>query len=59
MVPGWGEATIRELIGSGRLFVDGDWIETKDQDPNGKVRLIQLAAIGDGTLLNRSHRFLT
>jgi len=59
MVPGWGEATIGELVGSAGVFVDGDWIETKDQDPNGEVRLIQLADIGDGTFLNRSHRFLT
>lgn len=59
MVLGWGEATIGELIGSAGVFVDGDWIETKDQDPNGEVRLIQLADIGDGTFLNRSHRFLT
>lgn len=59
MVPGWGEATIGELIGSAGVFVDGDWIGRKDQDPNGEVRLIQLADIGDGTFLNRSHRFLT
>lgn len=59
MVPGWSEATIGELIGSAGIFVNGDWIETKDQDPDGEVRLIQLADIGDGTFLNRSHRFLT
>jgi type I restriction enzyme S subunit len=59
MVPGWSEATIGELIGSAGLFVNGDWIETKDQDPDGEVRLIQLADIGDGIFLNRSHRFLT
>ena len=29
------------------IFCDGDWIEKKDQDPNGDVRLIQLADIGD------------
>ena len=49
MVPGWSEATIGELIGSAGLFVNGDWIETKDQDPDGEVRLIQLADIADGT----------
>jgi type I restriction enzyme S subunit len=59
MVPGWSEATIGELIGSAGVFVNGDWIETKDQEPDGEVRLIQLADIGDGTFLNRSHRFLT
>lgn len=41
------------------LFVDGDWIESKDQDPDGEVRLIQLADIGDGAFRNRSSRFLT
>jgi type I restriction enzyme S subunit len=41
------------------LLVDGDWIETKDQDPNGDVRLIQLADVGIGRFLNRSARFLT
>ena len=30
------------------LFCDGDWIEKKDQDKNGNIRLIQLADIGDG-----------
>jgi type I restriction enzyme, S subunit len=35
------------------LFTDGDWIESKDQDINGEIRLIQLADIGDGNFLNR------
>jgi type I restriction enzyme S subunit len=38
---------------------DGDWVETRDQDPKGQVRLIQLADIGDGEFRNRSNRFLT
>src|SRR5690606_18090409 len=37
---------------------DGDWVESKDQDPTGKNRLIQLADIGDGTFLNKSARFM-
>jgi len=41
------------------LLIDGDWIESKDQDPNGEVRLIQLADIGIGCFLDRSARFLT
>ena len=40
-------------------FTDGDWVETKDQDPNGGVRLIQLADLGDGSFLDKSSRFLT
>lgn len=37
----WSEATVGELIRSAGLFVNGNWIETKD--PDGEVRLIQLA----------------
>ncbi len=47
------------MIPSEGVFVDGDWIESKDQDPNGEVRLIQLADIGDGDFKNKSSRFLT
>ena len=39
--------------------MDGDWVESKDQDAEGDVRLIQLADVGDGVYLNRSNRFLT
>lgn len=47
-----------ELTDDG-LFTDGDWVESKDQDPNGEVRLIQLADIGDGSFIDKSRRFLT
>lgn len=56
---GWGLATINDLIGENGIFTDGDWVETKDQDPRGNVRLIQLADIGDGFFRNKSNRFLT
>lgn len=56
---GWATATIPDLIGSEGVFVDGDWIESKDQDPDGDVRLIQLADVGDGSYLDKSRRFLT
>tara|TARA_R110002072_G_C7976242_1_gene535498 strand:+ start:8784 stop:10364 length:1581 start_codon:yes stop_codon:yes gene_type:complete len=56
---GWASCSIEELIGRDGLFVDGDWVESKDQDPNGEVRLIQLADIGDGEFRNKSSRFLT
>lgn len=52
------ELSLAELLKDG-LFIDGDWIESKDQDPNGEVRLIQLADIGDGVFRDRSSRFLT
>jgi type I restriction enzyme S subunit len=56
---GWAEATISELSSIDGLMADGDWIESKDQDPNGDVRLIQLADIGDGHFIDKSNRYLT
>lgn len=57
---GWVWATIEEIIdGRNGVFKDGDWVETKDQNPNGAVRLIQLADVGDGFFRNRSDRFMT
>lgn len=56
---GWAYTTIEGLISSDGLFKDGDWVESKDQDSNGSVRLIQLADIGDGCFVNKSSRFLT
>jgi type I restriction enzyme, S subunit len=53
-----GEQDLAHLLKDG-VFIDGDWVESKDQDPNGEVRLIQLADIGDGYFRNRSSRFLT
>lgn len=41
------------------VFVDGDWVESKDQDPDGDVRLVQLADVGDGYYIDKSKRFLT
>lgn len=41
------------------MFVDGDWIEKKDQDDNGSVRLIQLADVGAGFFLDKSNKHLT
>lgn len=55
---GWSRATIKDLAGTTGLFVDGDWIESKDQDPNGNIRLLQLADIGDGTFLSKSDRWI-
>jgi type I restriction enzyme S subunit len=55
----WREIRFRDVTGAHGLFSDGDWIETKDQDPEGDARLIQLADIGDGEYLDRSSRFLT
>lgn len=56
---GWATISIGEASGIGGLSTDGDWIESKDQDPSGSVRLIQLQDIGDGSFVNKSSRFLT
>lgn len=56
---GWTLATIADLVGFDGVFCDGDWVETEDQDPQGDVRLIQLADVGDGNYRDRSNRFLT
>jgi type I restriction enzyme S subunit len=55
---GWARGNLEDLIGQDGIFCDGDWVESKDQDPNGDVRLIQLADIGDGLFKNKSRRFL-
>ncbi len=39
---GWTKCTIDQLVPYGGVFIDGDWVETKDQDPDGDVRLIHL-----------------
>ena len=57
--PGWARAAVEDLISGRGVFSDGDWVESKDQDPNGDVRLIQLADVGVGEFRNRSNRFLT
>lgn len=55
----WRTVTLPELVGDDGVFVDGDWVESKDQDPNGDVRLIQLADICEGEFIDKSARFLT
>ncbi|MBO5567829.1 MAG: restriction endonuclease subunit S, partial [Clostridia bacterium] len=49
----------REIAGESGIFLDGDWIEKKDQDENGRVRLIQLADIGTGVFRDKSDRYIT
>jgi type I restriction enzyme S subunit len=57
--PGWALTTLPELAGRTGAFTDGDWVESKDQDPEGAVRLVQLADVGDGFYRDRSNRFLS
>jgi hypothetical protein len=56
---GWATAFLPQMVASGGVFSDGDWVESKDQDPEGDVRLIQLADVGEGYYRDRSSRFLT
>ena len=56
---GWAISKTMDAIHTSGIIADGDWIESKDQDPNGNVRLIQLADIGDGYFRNKSERFMT
>lgn len=51
----WVESSLGDLT-TGGLLIDGDWVESKDQDPHGDVRLTQLADVGEGVWRNRSDR---
>lgn len=53
----WREEALGDLAHGG-LFVDGDWVETKDQDPTGAVRLTQLADVGVAEFRHRSDRWM-
>ena len=53
----WAETTLGE-IGLNGMFADGDWVESKDQDPAGEYRLLQLADVGDGVFLDKSNRWM-
>jgi type I restriction enzyme S subunit len=55
--PDWVETTLGEIAESGFL-TDGDWVESKDQDPNGEHRLLQLADIGVSRFLDKSDRWM-
>lgn len=57
--PGWSVATLPEVIGADGVFADGDWVETKDQNASGNIRLTQLADVGDGLWRDRSDRYMT
>jgi len=54
----WDVVPFADLTGIGGTFVDGDWVESKDQDPSGDVRLTQLADVGVGHFRDRSSRFM-
>ncbi len=55
----WQMKKLSDLIAKNGVFCDGDWVESKDQDPTGEVRLIQLANIRDGYFRDKSDKHLT
>jgi len=50
-------ASLGDLAGHG-FITDGDWVESKDQDPSGEVRLTQLADVGVDVFRDRSDRWM-
>src|SRR5699024_527830 len=54
----WDEVPLHTVASDGGLYVDGDWVESKDQDPNGSIRLTQLADVGDSVFLDKSDRWV-
>lgn len=54
----WTVSQLSDLAGPEGIFIDGDWVESKDQDPDGDVRLTQLADVGSGLFRDRSSRFM-
>jgi type I restriction enzyme S subunit len=53
---GWAWSTLGSL--TPMPLTDGDWVESKDQDPSGCVRLVQLADVGVGVFKDKSDRWL-
>ena len=54
----WPVKKLGDVLNSAEIFTDGDWVESKDQDINGNIRLLQLADIGDGYFINKSNRYI-
>ena len=55
----WERESLRSIAaGPGGLFSDGDWVELKDQDPDGDVRLLQLADVGDGDFRDKTDKWV-
>ena len=52
MKAGWETAPLADLC---TVFADGDWIESKDQSPDG-LRLIQTGNVGEGGFKDRGEK---
>src|SRR5579859_1710478 len=52
MKNGWQSKQLGDLCD---LFADGDWVESKDQSPDG-IRLIQTGNVGEGVFKDRAEK---
>jgi type I restriction enzyme, S subunit len=52
MKNGWPTKTLADAC---EVFADGDWIESKDQSPDG-IRLIQTGNVGEGVFKDRGEK---
>ena len=52
MKKGWQTKTLADLC---KVFADGDWVESKDQSPEG-IRLIQTGNVGEGVFKDRGEK---
>lgn len=53
----WEWIRLNEILTTGFIH-DGDWVESKDQDDSGSVRLLQLADVGDGEFKDKSKKYM-
>lgn len=52
MKDGWETKTLAEVC---EVFADGDWVESKDQSPEG-IRLVQTGNVGHGVFKDRGEK---
>jgi restriction endonuclease S subunit len=52
MKNGWPTKTLADVC---KVFADGDWVESKDQSPDG-IRLIQTGNVGQGMFKDRAEK---
>src|ERR1017187_6267584 len=50
--PKWQTKPLGEVC---EVFADGDWVESKDQSPEG-IRLIQTGNVGEGVFKDRAEK---
>lgn len=56
---GWTTAILKDLVGLDGVLTDGDWILSEHLKTGNDVRLIQLADVGAGRFLDKSHKFIS